>query len=568
MISKLIVRNCCAIVITVFGFAFFWEAVGGAALTDSATPTPSVAKKATPAPTSSTAPAAQKAAPSASAVISPSKTTTVTKPGSPTSSGKARLSAINSDEPGPATKGATTGTTTAAPSIAANGTLAEDVELDWGVNPLSEADLKAVMTWIAAKMAAEKLPYCYRQSYDRGVGDQLSSKCEGDLVKDSTGLLCYPKCNDGYKGVGPVCWGVCPDGFKDIGAFCQKPDSYGRGGGYPWKFGDPVGNLDNARKRCVDDGHPEGCETDGAIVYPKCKAGFHKVGCCVCSPDCPKDFADTGTGCTKPSYGRGAGKLLACDPGLERDGVLCYKPCKQGFHGIGPLCWQNCPSQEPTECGAGCTLTTKDCVIDTGDMVISPIMMAVDLASFGGGSAATNAVRGAEEGAKTAQAAQKIAKASKLKALYKDVKNSYELLKAKGYADAGAAGIRKSQIKGGILGVKIVKGTAEETYDVSKEVRLFSNTLADDFANQTTQEISDKIDATFGPRGRDYVKSQWGAHQLATMATAEGWGTAENVVSMVSVVDISGVTGCVSAFLHPVCENNMEFPTVHPFITD
>jgi len=27
--------------------------------------------------------------------------------------------------------------------------------------------------------------------------------------------------------------------------------TYGRGAGYPWKFGDPFGNLENAKQRCL-----------------------------------------------------------------------------------------------------------------------------------------------------------------------------------------------------------------------------------------------------------------------------------------------------------------------------
>ena len=39
------------------------------------------------------------------------------------------------------------------------------------------------------------------------------------------------------------------------------------------------GNLTNA------DALRKEMEKDGAIFYPKCKANFHKTGCCICSPD-------------------------------------------------------------------------------------------------------------------------------------------------------------------------------------------------------------------------------------------------------------------------------------------
>ncbi|KAG2485882.1 hypothetical protein HYH03_015465 [Edaphochlamys debaryana] len=50
-------------------------------------------------------------------------------------------------------------------------------------------------------------------------------------------------------------------------------------------------------------------------------------------------------GCYKKSYGRGVGVLPnACPSGTEQSGLLCYPPCQAGYTGVGPVCWQNCPS--------------------------------------------------------------------------------------------------------------------------------------------------------------------------------------------------------------------------------
>ena len=40
-------------------------------------------------------------------------------------------------------------------------------------------------------------------------------------------------------------------------------------------------------KGCEADYGAGNCEESGLVVYPKCKPGFHAVGCCICSPDCP-----------------------------------------------------------------------------------------------------------------------------------------------------------------------------------------------------------------------------------------------------------------------------------------
>jgi hypothetical protein len=164
-----------------------------------------------------------------------------------------------------------------------------------------------------------------KNSYGRGAG--IPMVCGSD--EEQNGALCYPKCKAGYVGAGPVCWQACPAGFRDDGAFCGKPEAYGRGAGYViWDEG-------KCRREHGD------CEKNGAMWYPKCRANFHNVGCCVCSPDCPSDMTDIGVSCSKKSYGRTAGTPLhACPEGHEKDGALCYPLCKPKYKGVGPLCWE------------------------------------------------------------------------------------------------------------------------------------------------------------------------------------------------------------------------------------
>jgi len=128
------------------------------------------------------------------------------------------------------------------------------------------------------------------QKYHRGPGGSANFG-DGNWVQ--SGLLCYPKCRLGFVAVGPVCWASCPPGFTDIGVGCQKPAAYGRG----------VGRF------CVFSCN---CRSDedrwGVSCYPKCRSGYHNVACCICSPNCPSGFTDTGADCTKPSYGNGVGR--------------------------------------------------------------------------------------------------------------------------------------------------------------------------------------------------------------------------------------------------------------------
>ena len=168
----------------------------------------------------------------------------------------------------------------------------------------------------------------------RGVGVPVSSCQQYGADWEEEAGLCYPPCNMGYSGDGPLCLTDCPANFPDQGLECGKPSSYGRGAGSIW------GGADKVKW--------------GGLWYPACAANFHKVGCCVCSPDCPAGTTDIGVSCQKGSYGRGVGQLLGCAAGQEYDAGLCYSPCPAGASGVGPLCYSGCTSDDPYRLGIWC----------------------------------------------------------------------------------------------------------------------------------------------------------------------------------------------------------------------
>jgi hypothetical protein len=135
--------------------------------------------------------------------------------------------------------------------------------------------------------------------------------------------LCYPKCKDRFRGVGPVCWEDCPSGYTDDGLTCRKS-------GY-----------------C-----PPGTDRDGALCYPQCDSGYKGVGP-VCWENCPSGYTDTGALCsaggdvytkktTKPTKGD-------CDSGQRDDGTSCWEDLKcetkdNGYYnytwgGANTRCW-------------------------------------------------------------------------------------------------------------------------------------------------------------------------------------------------------------------------------------
>ncbi len=212
-----------------------------------------------------------------------------------------------------------------------------------------------------------------KASYGRGVGTVPAATCG---AKELDAGLCYDRCPAGFHGVGPVCWQVCPAGYHDDGATCRI-DAHIIGSdnsSCPWY--DKCG-LVSARgcSRCPAGYHNDGCtcrrdvniiakqskgrgvgtipgrscegkEMDAGLCYDRCRDGYHGVGP-VCWASCPAGYKDDGATCridadivARPSYGRGVGTPRTnCGPDKEYDAGLCYDKCDPDYHGIGPVCW-------------------------------------------------------------------------------------------------------------------------------------------------------------------------------------------------------------------------------------
>ena len=100
-------------------------------------------------------------------------------------------------------------------------------------------------------------------------------------------------------------------------------------------------------------------EKDGILCFPKCKDGFKGVGPLCISED----------GNIFKNYGRGAGKLLTCGAHEQNDHGLCFPYCKgdegkdpedQHYDPVGPICWGKCPAGWHG-CGAACVKKPEEC---------------------------------------------------------------------------------------------------------------------------------------------------------------------------------------------------------------
>lgn len=257
--------------------------------------------------------------------------------------------------------------------------------------------------------------FCWKSSYGRGVGTIPTEAGPGRVT---IGALSYSQCPANTTRVGFDCHSVCPTGMRDDGLFCRATE-YGRGAGYPWQFGDKAFSLDGARARCSRD-NPQGCEQNGAIIYPKCRPGYTAFGSNICRPNKPNCGAlglnnGIDLSCAKKVI-IGDAKPLVCKAGLQGDAGLCYAGCRTSFDGVGPVCWGQCPTGY-VACGAGCATSEKFCAEITANQVISTLSLAANIASLGSSGGATAAANSAQQAGRTAK-------------MISSLKNSWTALKA------------------------------------------------------------------------------------------------------------------------------------------
>jgi len=233
-------------------------------------------------------------------------------------------------------------------------------------------------------------------------------------------------------------------------------------------------------------------DENAGLCYPKARPGYKGVGP-VAWQQCHGETIDFGAFCTKKTFGRGAGVVMICDPIEDWDAGLCYKKCAAKYHGIGPVCWGDCPPGW-SDCGAGCATSTKECVGKIIDMVTAPAMMVANLAATVVGAGAITKAAGIS--AKAAKTAGKIAK------------------------------IAQKSIK---IGSKVAK--------YANEVFAKGNQNGKTMTREEAQELAE--------------------HTIENAATNLGGGDDEpaweKALDAVEMVDPTGALSAARAFIHPLC---------------
>jgi hypothetical protein len=197
-------------------------------------------------------------------------------------------------------------------------------------------------------------------------------------------------------------------------------------------------------------------------------------------------------------------------------------------------------------------------------MVISPILMIVSIATFETGSGVEIAeMQAAAKNLGIAANARKVASATtatRMKTVFNTLKGKAKLLGTRAENFLGYDNVQNLK-----TGVTALKNGNRARVTISGTARLYF-TYAGEYSNRfselTSKEINDEIDNHFGRVGANQVKMAWARQHAALMLQAHGFETAQTVMGMISSFDPTGITGVVSAYMHPLCDDMTPFPTV------
>ncbi len=335
--------------------------------------------------------------------------------------------------------------------------------------------------------------FCWRSAYGRGVGE-LPRKCEGD--EDSIGLFCYRKCSTydestdrgksiSFRRRGFDCHQNCPDDFTSTPLNCKKP----------------VG------KTKVD------CQQYGLVEVPKiqgvCKKKIHEG---------------------KAIWGR-------CKEDQEQHLGLCYPICRADYAGVGPVCWRLPPVVDHVqwvECGMGAAKTMTDCMHAIAGQVMSPLMIALNVLSFG---VAGIAIKALQTGIHSAQSAVRASMITvKLSQALFHISEDIKKKRRKAHSEIVAYG--KAVID--YASKEQIKKSFASAHEACMEH------LA---ANETTQEACNTI-----LRARAQIEENLSeVDDIHTTAIAP-IEKARAIINAFGLVDPTGIANTVAAYMYPKCE--------------
>jgi HYR domain len=303
-------------------------------------------------------------------------------------------------------------------------------------------------------------------------------------------------------------------------------------------------------QRCEADHGAGNCEKTGLNVYPKCAPGYSAFGCCTCIPDFESCQAEgyvnvrVGHSCLA-QVELGDPTPVFCREGLVQDGLLCYPPCQGGYAGVGPVCWQECDTDQAW-CAAGCARSIGDCVFALSDQIISPLVVAANVATLGA------SVVPAESAGNLIEIANQL----------------YQFSTTAGTVMGWVASILQvTNPDDAPKNAKVVSiNTGNVVLDGAVSATLYGagvimqRQFAQDFVAQTSPEIAQTLASKLDARDVLLIQRTWADVMFVELAEAEGWNLADIFLSSFGVLDPTGIVNLLAAYAKPICMEIIPFP--------
>ena len=478
------------------------------------------------------------------------------------------------------------------------------------------------MNWIKKEVTIVRNPFCWKETYGRGVGTipGRMADCPSGYVNDGatcrrpTDDILVPShvasCPSGYANTGLTCYrgphdiyspsrvAHCPKGWTNFGLTCTEALGTGGCEWYaPWQ-----------------------CDTFtilGSKDRVRCDSGYFLSGITArCHKHCPSGYENTGESCHRVAVSLGTGDMFCkdnkyfvspltgrchkkCPDGYENTGETCHRPlivtglssmtCKSDEDKIGGrcypkggdlgscfndqendagLCYDKCKSGfygVLSVCWQHCDNSQVDCGLgcaistpECGLAVANQVIAPIIIA-------ANLLTLGLADAA--ADATRVVVVAGRRIGYTKEAAK-YGLKALDQLQTINASGKPNPTLFKRIFDAKLGKENiiltktevASLDYNTQEAVEQYRAVFAQNFADQTSADIEKELDSHFVPDTAVFLKKAWADIQLEELAVANDWLTASTVLLAASLVDPTGVVGAVEAYAKPSCGAVVPFP--------
>jgi len=294
---------------------------------------------------------------------------------------------------------------------------------------------------------------------------------------------------------------------------------------------------------------PEGMTRQGLLCYQNCKEGYHNIIGVCWENGCREGYHDFGLTCTNKrlhTYSKNSYMLPFPKPMV----------CAPGLNYESGLCYKGCERLGLVSCGIGaCASSGPACtsaIIKIVTDVLSGILDLVTLiASFGASAPESIAAKTAVE------TAAKKAGAGTLKGVLNNLKNKLmstfrEKLKE------GALAFAKKE------GTEFVKKQAKKIPQlIANEIVLkFCDKVFEDIVGKTTKASTDGLTVQKVVDAVDVFNIKGAIEACSNTEADKGIKCAQTILRSVAMVDPTGILTIAAAFVHPSC------PDPLPTLTD